>query len=108
MHDINFFSVFNIKKIELLYKTSYACRIYLYEKFKNEKDIIIFQLLLGSDWMKEVNTLMNHFIFKMKYSNRLFTCKRYKGGEIKTAEILSVTRRIKNYVTNEKRKKFRN
>ncbi len=97
-HDIKFFYADNIKSIDLIKKASYGARIVLNSHLPTEKDVVLFQLLLGSDYKKEVNTLLNHFKFKMDYSNRLFTSKRYKNGEIKTAKIIDVTRQIKEYL----------
>ncbi|MFW6282490.1 MAG: hypothetical protein ACOC1P_00350 [Minisyncoccales bacterium] len=108
MNDLSFFDIEIIEKIELQRKTSFGCKIYLKENLPSEKDVIMFQLLFGSDYMKEVNTILNHFKFKMEYSNRLFDCKRYKGGKIKSAKKFNVTEEIIDFVKDEKRKKSYN
>ena len=104
MHDIKFFDINNIEYIKLFYKSSYGCKIKLYYSFKPEM-IIILQLLLGSDYQKEVNTMLNHFKFNMEYSNRLFLVKRYKGNLLKFAKEYDVTNSIIKFVNNSKRKK---
>lgn len=71
-------------KIELIKKTRYSCKITLSKNMKDEKNIIIFQLLFGSDWQKEVNTFYNSNVLKMDYSNRMFDIKNY-DDKFKTA-----------------------
>lgn len=99
-----------IKSIVLGKKTSYNAKIILKEDVKDEKNIIILQLMLGSDYMKEVNTFLNHFIFNMRYSNRMFDVKRYQKGVIKESKKTDVTKEILDYVSNKNnvRKKFKN
>ncbi len=75
-NDIGFLYVNAVDKITLLHKTSYGCRIVLNIDFE-PLWIVTLQLLLGSDPMKETNTLINHFKLNMLYSNRLFSVKRY-------------------------------
>jgi len=65
------------QKIELIHKTSYGARIVLLKPLKDERNIIIFELLFGSDWRKEINTYYNAVVLGMDYSNRLFLAKRY-------------------------------
>jgi hypothetical protein len=108
MHDLNFYDCNEIKKIELIFKTTYGCKIYLKSDLYGEKNVIIIQLLLGSDFMKEINTMLNHFKFNMNYSNRMFDCKRYKGGQIKIGKIFDVTVEILKQVLHKQRKKYRN
>ena len=105
MHDMNFFHISEITKIEFVYKTSYGCRIFLKKPLNSEMFLVLMQSLLGSDYMKEVNTMLNHFKFKLNYSNRLFTSKRYVGGEIKNAEIYDFTYQIVESIKNPERKK---
>lgn len=107
MHDIRFMDISFIKKIELIYKSNYSCKIYCNHNFSPEW-IVILQLLLGSDYMKEVNTLINHFKLDMQYSNRMFTVKRYKNNKIIEAEIIDITNKIINYIKSNKRNKFYN
>lgn len=104
-HDVGLMYSDLIAKIILIKKTSYGAKIYLKQNFKSEKDIILFQLLYGSDVYKEANTILNHFKFKMEYSNRLFDCKRYKGGKIKIAKKIDITEKVLKYVNSRKRKK---
>jgi len=108
IHDLGLYDCNQIKKIELIFKTKYGCKIYLKKDLYDEKNIILFQLLLNSDYMKEVNTILNHFKFNMDYSNRMFDCKRYKYGEIKIGKIYDVTDEVLNKVLKKNRKKFKN
>jgi hypothetical protein len=124
LHDLSIFDSSIIKKIELIHKTKYSCKIYLKENVFDEKNIILLQLLLGSDWMKEANTFLNHFKYKMKYSNRLFDAKNYNVRNssfainilrkpkykkfMKIAKITNVTDEILTHVLNPNRFKSRN
>lgn len=99
MHDLDFFHVSNIKKVELVYKTRYSARIYLKKPVREVKDVVILQLILGSDYRKEINTLLNYYKLGMKkYPNRLFDYKRYPNGEYKEAEIIVITNKVLNGV----------
>lgn len=103
MNDLNFFHFHNINTVTLIKKSTYGAKIKLKKKLTPEQ-IVIFQLILGSDYRKEVNTLLNHHKFGMEYSNRLFTCKRYKGNKIKVAKIIDITTILENKVYAENRK----
>lgn len=107
-NDVEFMFPDNFVKLDLIYKTKYSVKIHLKENLKSPKDIILLQVLLGSDWMKEVNTILNHYKFQMEYSNRMFNCKRYTNGKIKIAKKIDVTEEILNYVSDKKRRKFFN
>jgi len=96
-----FLSIDAIDKIILNKKTTYGAKIYMNDQYSPEW-IIILQLILGSDYRKEVYTCMNHFMYKMEYSNRLFDIKRYSNGEYKKAKHFNVTKEIKEYVTSVK------
>lgn len=91
-----------IKSVTLIYKTSYSCKIMLNIDIKPEF-IIIFQLLLGSDWKKESNTTLNHYILNMEYSNRMFDVKRYPNGEIITAKKTDITKQVISYINKNKK-----
>lgn len=93
MHDLNFFQLDNIKEINLLHKTSYAVKIELFEDITEEL-IVILQLALGSDYRKEINSLINFKKLNMRYWNRLFTAKRYKDGSIITADEETITENV--------------
>lgn len=108
IYDLKLISLKYLRKIETVKKTNYCVRIYFTKNFKCESDIIILQLLLGSDWMKETNTYLNHFVLNMQYSNRIFTTKRYKGNKIKTAKIKNITLNILTYLKSKTRKKNKN
>lgn len=107
-HDIGFLPIFAIESIVLIKKSSYGAYITLMKPLKNETNVVCFQALLGSDYRKETNTLINHHILEMQYSNRLFTTKRYKGGKIKTAKKYDITEIIKKKVLSNRRSKYFN
>ena len=107
LHDLEVFPYTHINKIVLGKKKSYNCKIYL-NKDISEKLIIILQLILGSDWKKEVNTLLNHFVLKMNYSNRMFDIKRYPNGKLKTSKHYDITEIINKKIYSDKRKKNKN
>jgi len=67
--------------------------------------VVTLQLMLGSDYKKEINTLINHFKLEMEYSNRLFTTKRYANGKLKTAIIIDITKEVKDFVLDNDRTK---
>lgn len=104
-HDLGFFYFENIEYIKLEKKTGWNARIKLKHDYP-EHFIMWFQTILGSDWMKEINTYMNHYKFGMEYSNRLFQTKRYKGGKILTAKTMDVTDIIRRKVMDKKRIKY--
>jgi len=103
--DLGMFNCDLIESIFIIKKSKHSVKIYLTENLFDEKNVIILQLLLGSDYMKEVNTFMNHFKFKMSYSNRMFDVKRYKDQSIISCTRYDVTKEIKNYILDKDRKK---
>jgi len=103
MSDIGIFNIDEIEKIELIFKTKYSSKIYLKSNLKDEKSVIVCQLLLGSDYKKEVNTILNHFKLEMEYSNRMFNIKRYAKGKILIAKVHNVTQEILKHVQDKKR-----
>lgn len=107
-HDIGFYPITMIESIVLLKKSSYGAYIKLIKPLSDEKSVVLFQSLLGSDYMKETNTLINHFMLEMEYSNRLFSVKRYKNGKIKTGKKIDITNDIIKYIYSKKRIKKNN
>ena len=103
MHDLGFLKFKQVESINLVKKTNYSAKIRLKKPLKDMKSIVLFQLMLGSDYRKEINTLINHYSLNMKYSNRMFDIKRYKGGEYKIAKIIDVTTEIYKYISSGKR-----
>ena len=103
MHDIKFFDIDRVLGIYLIKKSSFGALVFLRKELNSEKDVVIMQLMLGSDYRKEANTLLNHYFLEMEYSNRLFLLKRYKQGEIKKAKQYNVTKEIKDYVMSKDR-----
>ena len=105
---LGFFNLDRIKKIELIKKTNHSVRIFI-DKELDVKTLVLFQLILGSDYRKEVNTLMNYYFYNMKYFNRLFDIKRYRDGTFKKAKIKDITELVKKEVIKRlKKKKVRN
>lgn len=107
MHDLSFFSIENIDRIHLIKKTGFGAKIYL-KKPVSIHLLIILQLMLGSDYRKEVNTMLNFFKLEMQYFNRLFDIKMYKDGKIKEAKIFDITQEVLDYVLDSERKKNKN
>lgn len=108
MHDINFLKVDEcIKKIVLIHKSNWSVKIFLTDNV-DETLIIILQLMLGSDYRKEINTMINHYRLNMEYSNRLFDIKRYKGDVLKDSKRVNVTKEVLSHVLSDKRKTYYN
>lgn len=105
LSDLGIFNPDIIEKVIIIKKSKHSVKIYLSKNLYNEKSVIITQLLLGSDYMKEANTLLNHFVYKMSYSNRMFDVKRYKTGEIISCKQYDVTKEILDYIYDKQRKK---
>jgi len=82
------------KKIELVKKTRYSARIFLKKDLLDDKNIIILQLIFGSDWRKEINTFYNSQALKMSYSNRMFDMKYY-NKKFKYAEVEDITEELR-------------
>lgn len=93
IHKIGLFRRENIKSVTLVKKTKYSVKIYL-EKDISEDLIVILQLILGSDYQKEANSVYNRKVLGMKYWNRLFDVKRYKSGKIKSARKEDITKKV--------------
>jgi hypothetical protein len=108
MHDLKFLNISGIDKVFLITKTNTSVKIKFKRKCLNVNSLVIMQLLLGSDYRKEINTLINFHYLRMQYFNRMFDVKRYKDGTIIEAKIEDVTDKVIKYILNEKRKKYRN
>lgn len=102
LNDLGALPIEHIKSITLVKKTRIGCKIYLHVHLKAEM-IIMLQLILGSDYKKEVNTILNHFVLGMEYSNRLFDIKQYKCGKIMGASKYDATKLVKDYVLDKNR-----
>lgn len=81
-------------KIELIHKKSYGARIRILKPMKDVRNIVIMELILGSDWRKEINTYYNAVVLGMDYSNRLFIGKRY-GNKFIVGSRIDVTQEVK-------------
>lgn len=108
LYDLEFIYIDTIEKIEIVKKTKYSCKIYLNESFNEMKDLVLFQLIMGSDWRKEVNTLYNCYVLNMNYANRMFDVKKYKYRKYKSAIKEDITNEIMNKLKDENRKKAYN
>lgn len=103
MHEMKILNYEDITKIELIQKSKCSFKVYLNSEFDLAPLFIVtLQLILGSDYRKEICTLFNHYHMNMDYSNRLFTTKKYKNGNFIHAKIEDVTKLIKNYIGNGK------
>jgi len=107
-HDLSFLRINKIDKIELIKKKTYGAKIYLNFNFSNFNNLILFQSILGSDYKKEMNSLINYHKLKFNYSNRLFDIKRYSDGSYIIAEVLDITKIIKDLINNSERKEWKN
>jgi len=79
-----------IKKVELLYKITYSCRIFINKSFTDKLDLIIFQSILGDDFKRTAITWRDYNL-GMKDFNKLFTIKKYIDDTYITAEIIDIT-----------------
>ncbi|MHA1381181.1 MAG: hypothetical protein ACTSRG_22665 [Candidatus Helarchaeota archaeon] len=82
-----------IKKVELLKKDFYSCKIYLNKSAKNPETLILFQSILGDDYKRTIITLRD-FNSGVRNWNRLFLIKRYISGEYKKANLKNITKII--------------
>ena len=81
----------NIKSIFTVYKSKYSVKIYLREPISPDH-IIIIQLILGSDWRKEVYSFKDYHINGLHYWNRMFDVKRYPDGKYLNAITENITK----------------
>lgn len=103
--DLNFLNFRRIKKIVLIKKKTYSVKITLDIKLKRYHSIILLESLLGSDYRKQVNCLINYNILGMKhYPDRLFTIKRYKGEGFIVAKTEDITLEIMDYIYLDREK----
>jgi hypothetical protein len=102
LHDIGFFDWSNVRKVEAIHKTNWAVRV-MTSKPLDVDFIVILQLLLGSDYRKEANSLMNYYKMGMRYWNRMFDIKRYPDGSVMQGTSEDITETIGNHVLNQDR-----
>ena len=107
-NDIGFLNMNKINKIILVKKRTYGAKIYLNFTLKNINNQTMLESILGSDWRKGVNQLINKHKLNMEYSNRLFDIKRYKNGRIITAKHYDITAKFISYMLDPKRKVWKN
>lgn len=82
-----------IEKVELLFKTTYSCRIFINKKFTNPRDLIIIQSILGSEYKHIAITFRDYLEGSPDY-NKLFTIKKYVNGDYIEAQIEDITKDI--------------
>ena len=99
---LRLFNLKLIKKIELIKKKTYGCKIYLKSELADELKLICFQLLLGSDYRKEAFVIARHFLHKVEYSNRLYDIKQYPNDKILISKRIDITKDILEYFENIK------
>lgn len=104
LHDTGFLPFKHFNKIIAGKKTKFNVKIYLNCDLR-EEFIIMLQLIFNSDWRKEINTIVNHYVLKMDYSNRMFDIKRYKSGNLKYSKKYNITSIVEEKVRNPLREK---
>lgn len=107
-HDIGFLYFNRIEKILLVKKRTYGAKIYLKFNLKNPNNVIMVESILGSDWRKQTNSLINYHKLNMNYHNRLFDIKRYPGGTYKVSKLIDVTDILREMIKDKSRKTWRN
>lgn len=101
-NDVDFLHFDIVDKIILFKKTTYGCKIYLKQPLPVMFSIHL-ELLLGDDWRRNVNVLLNYKKYKMIYYDRLFDIKVYPDGSTKIAKKEDITSIIKDKVHNPNR-----
>jgi len=103
--DMKFVDISDIEYIKLIFKTNHSCRIKLKLPLANPMIQVVSQLLLGSDYRKELQTLINYYTLNMEYYNRMFDIKRYVDGTIRESKYFDITKEIIDYIKSKDRKK---
>jgi len=93
LNSLNILSITNIKKIELIKKNKYSCKITLVKDLLNPYYIIIFQAILGDDWRRIAITFRDLKLGMSNY-NRLFNIKTYSNGEVIEGDVIDITKDI--------------
>jgi len=107
-HDLGFLNFNKIASITIIRKKRYSVKIILKFNVKTYNSIVLLECLLGSDYRKGVNEMINHHLLNMEYSNRLFTIKRYKGEGFIVAKTEDITLEIMDYIYLGHREKWKN
>ncbi len=102
LHDIGFLDWANVQKVEGIYKKNWAVRITT-SKPLDVDFIVMMQLLLGSDFRKEANSMINYYKLGMRYWNRMFDIKRYPDGFVMEGKSRDITKDIEDHVLDENR-----
>lgn len=104
LHDLNIFLFTEYHRIILVKKRTYGCKCVMNHLYTDEF-IVLLQLMLGSDYRKEANSLYNRFILKMDYWNRMFDVKVYRDGKIRKGKLVDITDEIRKIVFSKRRRK---
>jgi len=107
-NDIGFLKITRVEKIVLVKKKTYGAKIYLKFNLKNQNNIIMIESILGSDWKKQTNSLINHHKLGMLYADRLFDIKRYPDGSYKFSDLIDITDIILEMINDKQRKRWNN
>lgn len=102
LNDIDGFHFKNIEKICIYKKKSYNCKIWL----KNSISVafsIHLEMILGDDWRRNINVLINYHKLNMQYYDRIFDIKLYPNGKIRNSKEYNITKVIKSKVLNRNR-----
>lgn len=102
LNDISAFFYKNIRSITLIQKKRFGCKIIL------KKPILInfsihLESILGDDWRRNINVLVNYHKYNMKYYDRIFDIKFYKDEAYITGIEHDITKIISKKVNNPKR-----
>lgn len=98
-----------IDRIELIKKKSYSVKIYFnypivssrsYENATELESLVFFQLLMGSDFKKEINTLRDSYHGREQSNISFDIAKRYKGNKIIIAKNKNITKPIMKYLND--------
>ena len=100
LHTRKILNINYIYKIELVRKSKFSAKIFLKKDIDNDH-IIIFQLILSSDWRKEAFSFSHLHISGNPYWNRLYDCKRYPDKSYKYASKYDVTNIIEKLVLDK-------
>ncbi|MHA1381428.1 MAG: hypothetical protein ACTSRG_23925 [Candidatus Helarchaeota archaeon] len=95
LDDIKLLPKILIKRIVLIQKKNFSCKIYLKKEAKTPVHLILFQSIIGEDFKRTALTLRD-FECGLRNFNRMFDLKRYPDGEYISSQNLDITKKILN------------
>lgn len=107
LEDVGAFPIRYIDKIIASKKRKWHIKIHLNKKIDVNLSIMI-ELILGDDWRRSINVLINYHALNMTYYSRLFDIKVYPNGKILYSRKKDITDRVLSKVKSTKRKKYNN